>query len=222
MEEISSLIADVPAVWRDLDHLKRAFVVLKAIADFTYCGLTPLLFSKTHLTLRTVTLMPLVGLCFVSADAAMYFALSKAAERTQIWIGTLLVAYSLVFFWWAQYTMKTHSRLTAAFSDDEPTFLITTGPWAFVRNPLYSAYLASLLAGFIVTSSSNHPDHGHAFLVSHAGGIALAALLVVFSIYYQAIREEEAKFDSSKLRSKYDAYKKRVWRFLPLADVFGR
>ncbi|EST08957.1 Phospholipid methyltransferase [Kalmanozyma brasiliensis GHG001] len=222
MEEIRSLIADVPAVWRDLDHLKQAFVVLKAIADFTFCGLTPLLFGKTHMTLRTVTLMPLVALCFVSSDAAMFFALSKAAERTQIWIGLLLVLYSLVFFWWAQYTMKTFSGLTAAFSDDAPTFLITSGPWAFVRNPLYSAYLASLLAGFIVTSSSNHPDHGHAFLVSHAGGIALSALLVVFSIYYSAIREEEAKFDSSKLRSKYEAYKKKVWRFLPLGDVFGR
>ncbi|KAJ9474842.1 hypothetical protein PHBOTO_004706 [Pseudozyma hubeiensis] len=222
MEELRSLISDVPVVWRELDHLKQAFVVLKAIADFTYCGVTPLLFIKSHLSLRSLTLVPLVAVAFVASDAAMYFALAKSADATQVWIALLLVAYSLVFFWWAQYTMSTTPGLTAAFSDDEPAFLITNGPWAFVRNPLYSAYLASLVAGFIVTSSSNHPDHGHAFLVSHAGGIALASLLVTFSIYYQAIREEEGKFSASKLRAKHEAYKKRVWCLLPLTDVFGR
>lgn len=222
MDEIRSLIADIPAVWRELDHLKQAFVVLKAIADFTYCGLTPLLFIKTKLTLRSFLLIPLVGFSFIGADAAMFFALPKSADATQVGIGILLLLYSLVFFWWAQYTMSSTPGLTGAFSDDEPTFLITSGPWALVRNPLYSAYLASLLAGFIVTSSSNHPDHGHAFLVSHAGGIALAALLVGFSVFYQAIREEEGKFSSSKLRSKHEAYKKRVWSLLPLADVVGR
>ncbi|CBQ68876.1 conserved hypothetical protein [Sporisorium reilianum SRZ2] len=222
MEEIRSLIADVPVVWRELDHLKQAFVVLKAVADFTYCGLTPLLFIKTHLSLRSFVLVPLVAACYVSADAAMFFALPKSADAVQVWIGSALCSYSLVFFWWAQYTMSSTPGLTGAFSDDEPTFLITQGPWAFVRNPLYSAYLASFVAGFIVTSSSNHPDHGHTFLVSHAGGIALAVLLVAFSIFYRAIREEEAKFSSSKLRSKHEAYKKRVWCLLPLTDVFGR
>lgn len=222
MEEIRSLINDVPAVWREMGHLKQALVVLKAVADFTYCGLTPLLFLKSHLSLRSFTLVPLVAVCFVASDTAMYFALFKSADTTQVWIGLLLVGYSLFFFWWAQYTMSRTPGLTAAFSDDEPTFLITQGPWAFVRNPLYSAYLASLVAGFIVTSSSNHPDHGHAFLVSHAGGITLSSLVVAFSIYYQAIREEEAKFRSSKLRSKHEAYKVKVWCLLPLTDVFGR
>lgn len=222
MDTILSLFRDIPAVWRDLDNLKRSLVILKAVADFTYCGITPLLFIKTHLSLRSFLLVPLVAVCFVSSDVAMFFALPKSADPTQVWIGILLVAYSLVFFWWAQYTMSHTPGLTGAFSHDEPTFLITNGPWAIVRNPLYSAYLASLLAGFILTSSSNHPDHGHAFLVSHAGGIALAALLVAFSIFHQAIREEEAKFSSSNLRSKHEAYKKRVWSLLPLTDIVGR
>lgn len=117
---------------------------------------------------------------------------------------------------------STKRGLTAAFSDDEPTFLITNGPWAIVRNPFYSAYLASLIAGFIVTSSSNHPDHGHTSLVSHAGGITLAGLIVAASIWWSAIREEEAKFSSSKLRNKHEEYKKRVWCLLPLTDIVGR
>ncbi|SPO27831.1 uncharacterized protein UTRI_04974 [Ustilago trichophora] len=222
MDEIRSLIADIPSVWSDLDNLKRTLVVLKAIADFTYCGITPLLFITSKLSLRSFVLIPAVGFAFIFSDAAMFFALPKSADTTQVYIGILLVLYSLVFFWWAQYTMSSTPGLTGAFSDDEPSFLITQGPWAFVRNPLYSAYLASLLAGFILTSSSNDPDHGHAFLVSHAGGIALAGLLVGFSVFYQAIREEEAKFSSSKLRSKHEAYKKKVWCLLPLTDVFGR
>lgn len=222
MEEIRSLIADVPSVWRELDTPKQLLVVLKAIADFTYCGITPLLFTKTHVSLRTFTLVPLVGFSYVFADTAMFFALPKSADTTQVGIAIGLVLYSLVFFWWAQYTMAHTPGLSAAFSSDEPTFLITNGPWAMVRNPLYSAYLASLVAGFIVTSSSNHPDQGHTFLISHAGGIALAALLVAFSVFYQAIREEEAKFSSSKLRTKHAEYKKRVWSLLPLSDVVRR
>ena len=221
MDEIRSLISDVPVVWRDLDHVKQAFVVLKAIADFTYCGLTPFLFIKTHLSIRSLVVVPLFDVCVVSSDAAMYFALPKSAEPFQVYVGLTLVSYSLVLFWWAQYTMSSTPGLTAAFSSDEPTFLIQHGPWAFVRNPLYSAYLASLLAGFIVTSSSNHPDHGHSFLASHAGGIALTGFVVAFSIFYQAIREEEAKFRLSKLRSKHEAYKKKVWSLLPLTDVLG-
>ncbi|SNX86166.1 uncharacterized protein MEPE_04875 [Melanopsichium pennsylvanicum] len=222
MNEISSLISDIPTVWGELDNLKRTLVILKAIADFTYCGITPLLFIKTRLSLRSFTLVPIVAVAFVLSDAAMYFALPKSADTTQTYIGILLVVYSLVFFWWAQYTMSHTSGLTGAFSDDVPTFLITNGAWAMVRNPIYSAYLASLLAGFIVTSSSNHPDHGHEFLVSHAGGIAFAGLGVGFSVFYQAIREEEAKFSSSKLRSKHEEYKRKVWCLLPLTDVFGR
>ena len=223
MNIVTSIVYDIPRVWNDLTTLKQALVVLKAVADFTYCGVTPLLFDKSHLSARSFVLVPIAGFAYIFADAAMYFALPKSADNTQTWLAILLVAYSLVFFWWAQYTMRISTpALTGAFSTDEPTFLITSGPWAVVRNPLYSAYLASLLAGFILTSGSNHPDHEHPFLVSHAGGICLAALVIGFSVFYQAIREEEAKFSSSKLRSEHEAYKKRVWCLLPLTDIVGR
>lgn len=222
MDIARSLIADVPAVWADLDNLKKGLVVLKLTTDFIYGVVPPLLFDKSHLSLRAVLLVPMAGLCYVSQDVAMFYALPKSADSTQVGIAILLLLYSLVFFWWAQYTMKYTPGLTAIFSDDEPNFLITNGPWALVRNPCYSAYLASLLAGFIVTSLSNHPDHGHAFLVSHAGGIAFAAFVVAFSVFYQAIRDEEAKFSSSKLRSKHEEYRRKVWMLVPLSDVMHR
>ncbi|KAJ1020544.1 hypothetical protein NDA13_005859 [Ustilago tritici] len=222
MDIARSLIADAPAVWRDLDHLKQFLVVLKVATDFFYGTIPPLLFNKSHMSVRTIVLVPIVGMCYVAQDIAMFFALAKSAGSTQVGIAILLLGYSLVFFWWAQYTMKSTPGLTAIFSDDEPNFLITNGPWALVRNPCYSAYLASLVAGFIVTSSSNHPDHGHAYLVSYAGGIAFAGLVVAFSIFYQAIRDEEAKFSSGKLRTKHEEYKRKVWMLVPLSDVMGR
>lgn len=222
MDTLRSLAVDVPAVWHDLTTQKQALIILKAIADFSFCGLTPVLFKKSHLSMRTLVLMPITSLCFVFGDIALFFALAKSADVTQTWIAIGLVSYSLLFFWWSQYTISRTPGLTAAFSSDEPTFLLTTGPWSVVRNPIYSAYLASMIAGFITTSSSNHPDHGHAFLVAHAGGIAFACLVVGFSVLLQAIREEEAKFNASKLRGQHEAYKKRVWSLLPLTDVFRR
>lgn len=222
MEAIASIVADIPRVWNELTSLKQAVVALKALADFAFGVLAPLLFDKSQLSAKSFVLLPLVGIAYILSDTAMFFALAKSADVTQSWIAVGLLIYSILFFWWAQYTMRSTPGLTGAFSPDEPTFLITTGPWAFVRNPVYSSYLASLLAGFILTSGSNHPDHEHPYLVSHAGGIAFAALVVGFSVFYQAIREEEAKFSSSKLRSKHEAYKKRVWCLLPLTDIVGR
>lgn len=197
-------------------------MLLKALSDFTYCVIAPLVFTKQSMTLRTLTLIPLVAVCYVLSDVSMFFSLQKSASTTQCYIAIGLLLYSLLFFSWAQYTMSSTSGLSAAFSDDEPQFLIKSGPWAMVRNPFYSAYLSSLLSAFILTNSSNHPDHEHSFLVAHAGGVTLTCFIVAFSIFWQAIRDEEAKFSTSKLKGQHDAYKRQVWALLPLADALRR
>lgn len=222
MDTVLHLITAVPSVWHTLSGLQKSVVLLKAAADFGYCIVAPVVFTKQSMTIRTFTLVPLVAVCYVLSDASMFFSLQKSATTTQCYIAIGLLVYSIVFFMWAQYTMSSTPGLSAAFSDDEPQFLIKTGPWAFVRNPCYSAYLSSLLSAFILTNSSNHPDHEHSFLVAHAGGITLACFLVSLSIFWQAIRDEEAKFSTSKLRGQHDAYKRQVWALLPLADAMRR
>lgn len=222
MDTLSHLISAVSGVWLTLSGLQKTVVLLKAAADVGYCVIAPIAFTKQSMTIRTLTLVPLVAVCYVLSDASMFFSLSKSATTTQCYIAVGLLVYSIVFFSWAQYTMSSTPGLSAAFSDDEPQFLIKTGPWAFVRNPYYSAYLSSLLSAFILTNSSNHPDHEHPFLVAHAGGITLACFLVGFSIFWQAIRQEEAKFSTSKLKGQHEAYKRQVWALLPLADAMRR
>lgn len=76
--------------------------------------------------------------------------------------------------------------------------LATTGPYAYVRNPLY---LGSILiaAGFIVAARS--------------WWIGLAALLMFVLIYLPVIRAEEIFLRSTF--QDFDAYAKNVSRFLP-------
>ncbi|PWZ02495.1 hypothetical protein BCV70DRAFT_214052 [Testicularia cyperi] len=222
MSLITDLIETLAGPWAAMSGLQRTVIACKAFVDGSFLVLPPILFTRQAMTRRSLLAMPILITAYTLSDLAVFFSIAKSADPTQCYIALGLLAYGITFFFWAQYTIKKTTALSAFFSSDAPEKLITTGPWALVRNPNYSAYLATYLAGFILTSSSNHPDHQHPFFTSHAGGITLSSFLVAFTVFYQAIREEEAKFAVSKLRGQYETYKKQVWMLLPLTNVFGR
>jgi protein-S-isoprenylcysteine O-methyltransferase Ste14 len=112
--------------------------------------------------------------------------------------GLGLYAASLALFWWALWTLRAQP-LSYAFSEDAPAHLITTGPYRYVRHPLYSAYGLAWIAGIVVT--------GEPWL--------LLTLLGMMFLYVLAARFEEAKFAASPLAGAYRAYSAGTGRFLP-------
>ena len=108
------------------------------------------------------------------------------------WVDAAGLAATVVagaLFWWA--IAETRSkRLTLAFSDDEPVFVVTTGPYALTKHPFYASYLLWWCAA----------------AAECRGAWPWAMPAVMALIYARAAGIEEAKFASSRLAGGYAAY----------------
>lgn len=129
--------------------------------------------------------------------------------ENQLKAGILIVAFGEALRLWANGYVGHRKVAVSAAGSAKIGRLITGGPYAFVRNPLY---LGSGLigAGFCVAMGS-----------LWLGGLALALFLL---IYDQKIREEEARI-RSEWGSDYDRYCGAVPRWIPTGrrytDRFG-
>lgn len=113
-------------------------------------------------------------------------------------IALFLYALSLGLFWWAVAVNRARP-LTIAFSPDAPSHLVTAGPYAYVRHPLYLSYMLCWIAGALAT--------GQALLIPTAVGMGW--------IYHRAAVKEEKKFAASPLAEEYLHYTDRTGRFFP-------
>jgi protein-S-isoprenylcysteine O-methyltransferase Ste14 len=107
-------------------------------------------------------------------------------------------ACSLALFEFARRTIR-GKFFSYAFSHDLPQFLLTSGPYSYIRNPFYASYLLAYVAAAILFP-----------------GITTLGVLVMMGILLtKAARYEERKFQSSPLAKEYEAYKQRTGRFIP-------
>jgi len=102
-----------------------------------------------------------------------------------------------LFTWTLRATRRT--RLTVAFSEDRPTFLLRKGPYRYVRHPFYSAYLLFWFGS----------------AVASAGYASWAAAVAIAFVYWLASNQEEEKFSHSELAEAYAAYRAVTGRFIP-------
>ena len=100
-----------------------------------------------------------------------------------------LYVLALALFWWAVTTIRSQP-LTLAFSADAPEHLVATGPYRWIRHPLYTAYAVTWLAGIVAT-----------FAWWLTPSLAIMGLL-----YWRAAQHEEGKFASSSLGELYNGY----------------
>lgn len=112
--------------------------------------------------------------------------------------GLALIFSSLGLFWWAINASRDFG-LTHVFDKTQPTALLSSGPYAYVRHPFYTSYII-FWGGFALSTWS-------VWAV-----VPLAAIIV---IYTKASRLEEAKFFNSPLADSYRAYMLRAGRFWP-------
>src|SRR5438477_9098066 len=112
------------------------------------------------------------------------------------WTGAVLCIVGLAFCIWARFTLgRNWSGVVTLKGGHE---LITNGPYALVRHPIYTGLLTMFVATVIV--------EGHV-----AGLIAVPFVLVSFWI---KLRHEE-KLMLQKFPNEYAAYQQRVKRLIP-------
>jgi protein-S-isoprenylcysteine O-methyltransferase Ste14 len=119
-------------------------------------------------------------------------------------LGVYLLAHAV--FWWAR---AAHGKQRPAFAGlaVRPTFLTQTGPYRFVRHPIYSAYLLLWVAGAVISARP---------------WLLLTAVWMGW-MHYVVASQEERSFADTDLASEYRSYQQRTGMFFPNPlKVFGR
>ncbi|MCC7158816.1 MAG: isoprenylcysteine carboxylmethyltransferase family protein [Ignavibacteria bacterium] len=117
--------------------------------------------------------------------------------------GVLVIIGEFIRFWGVSYA-GSETRTTGKVGASN---LVTQGPFAYVRNPLYIGNIFMYL-GVSIMSNSLVPF--------------LQVLSVVyFSFQYYFIIEEEEEFLKKEFKSKYDEYFSSVNRFLPKLSPYS-
>jgi protein-S-isoprenylcysteine O-methyltransferase Ste14 len=109
----------------------------------------------------------------------------------------LLMAASVALFAWSARTMGRNWAIVARTRGEHE--LVTTGPFAFVRNPIYVAMFLFMLA---VAMATRHEP----------ALIATAPLFVIGTLIRTTIEERLLR---TQFGPAYDAYAARVKRFIP-------
>ena len=112
------------------------------------------------------------------------------------WIGVVLCIAGLIFCVWARFTLgRNWSGVVTLKGGHE---LITSGPYALVRHPIYTGLLTMFVATVIV--------------LGHIAG--LIAVPFVFVSFWVKLRYEETLM-LKKFPNEYAAYQQRVKRLVP-------
>lgn len=146
---------------------------------------------------RFVVFFVLVAfLVLYALDVPWLRALSIPLPPWLRWIGCALGVGSLVWWIWAQIVLGTH--WSAQLQLREEHRLITTGPYAWVRHPLYTAMFGVSVAFALVTAN---------WVFVAFGALSIIGMLV------RVPREERMMLD--EFGSEYAAYMQRTGRFFP-------
>ena len=136
-----------------------------------------------------------IGWRFCTPRSALILTRDGARLQFDV-LAALLAAGSAGLFAWGVTTVH-RGQLSAAFSIDVATELITAGPYKYFRHPFYVSYLLSYLQLVLVSRS----------------GWAIILLLWMAGIYIRAARLEERKFLRSPLSDDYCRYAARTAQF---------
>ena len=90
-------------------------------------------------------------------------------------------------------------RLNVAFTKRTPEFIVRSGPYRWVRHPIYTAYLLAWIAGVVAVQS----------------WVLALTVPVLAALYVNAARAEEAMFARSRYAAEYRAYAGFTGMFFP-------
>ncbi len=154
---------------------------------------------RESLSQRLVYLIPLLLIAPIFFWNALGVGLSQRITDHPLmmyWSGTTLLAAGLLCSVWARRTLGRNWSGTVTVKQDHE--LVQSGPYRFVRHPIYTGLLAAL------TGSAISWNHWFGFY----------ALAVLFLAFWLKLRREEA-FMRETFGEKYEAYCARTKRLVP-------
>ena len=153
---------------------------------------------------------------FVSSAAPIRFwlltvppAANMAVFARELWrrqkslemlsLALVLFAVSAALFLWAVQASRATHRLKLIFEQDNPRFVLRSGPYAYIRHPFYASYNLFWLSCGLATLHT----------------INLAYFLVLFPVYVVSALQEERGFKQSSRAAEYEQYRKTAGLFWP-------
>ncbi|PIA90771.1 hypothetical protein CB0940_10921 [Cercospora beticola] len=122
-------------------------------------------------------------------------------------VATGLFTSSLTLFAWTAYTTSPPGRLSVIFGKASPEFVITTGPYQYIRHPTYVSYATTWIGCIFMLLSRGH--FGDAWFY-----VSMVSLAGLSWLYREAAEQEEAEFrvkaTREEVRDKYQEYSTRV------------
>jgi protein-S-isoprenylcysteine O-methyltransferase Ste14 len=112
------------------------------------------------------------------------------------WTGAAITVAGLLFSVWARRHLGANWSQAVTLKQDHE--LITSGPYALVRHPIYTGLLLALLGSALARGEWR----------------GLLAVLIVFGVLWQKLRLEE-KFMRNQFGESYEAYSRRVTALVP-------
>jgi protein-S-isoprenylcysteine O-methyltransferase Ste14 len=177
----------------------QSLVLAAATLYFVTVSVVSLSFFRvqdTHGRWSKRLLSPAAGAAMVAVLAMLYQRPDSALLA--LIAGFLLYVYAATMFIWA-WRMNAAQPLRFIFSASTPTHLMQIGPYAIVRHPLYSSYIAGWIASVLVTQSPV------VFLL--AAGFSCIYL-------FGAVREEK-QFARTPWAEAYQAYVQSTGMIIP-------
>ena len=110
----------------------------------------------------------------------------------------ILLLGSVALYEWARRTIR-ERRFHIAWSGEVPEAVCASGPYAFVRHPIYLSYVLAFLA----------------VPIAFPRLLTLAILLLNLALYVHAALDDERSIAVSDLREAYAAYRTRTGMFVP-------
>lgn len=120
-------------------------------------------------------------------------------------VASVLVVCSLVLYESARRTVWAQG-LYIAWSDAVPDHVIETGPYAYLRHPIYASYVIAFLG----------------LLVAIPTRLTVAVFLLNAVLYCHAAISDERSLGRSSLAAQYAEYMRRTGRFIPRRRRRGR
>jgi len=109
---------------------------------------------------------------------------------------------SLALFAWTVRETR-HAAFALAFAGAQPSRLLATGPFRYLRHPFYTSYLTFWLATCVATTSS----------------ISIGGSAILLVCYLTAARDEEKVILRSRLSAEYATYASGTGMFLPICRL---
>lgn len=161
-------------------------------------GITAVYFGNID---KTDFLIPPFALLYLYAVFAGAFGwpFSDAGElfatHASHWAGGVLCVAGLLLMAWSLVSFGTSFRV--GIDNERPGALVTSGAFAFSRNPIYVAFGLVLLGEFLIQPH----------------WLLLIYLIAGVALFHRQVLREEA-FLAQHYGAEYDAYRKRVHRYL--------